>query len=738
MADSTAAPARRSHHGLRIAAISFGVLVLALVLLVMFFPWDLLRGPLNRYVSEKTGRHFAITRKLDVKLGRTTRVIADGIEFANPSWARDPYLVRAEGAEVEVNLLPLLHRRIELPLVSLHKPQLGLQVEPDGRRTWAFGKDTKDKRNVPVIGSMVIDNGALHFVAAEHGADIRAEFGLEKSAFGGQPGAARDAGKADNLPLSFRAEGQWKQQPFKAEGRGGNVMQLNGPLPQPFPATFKVNAGRTSLQAEGTVASLATMDGLNVNVLMQGQNLADLYHLAGVVLPETPRYNVRLHLDKQGEVWHATQINGKLGNSDLEGQLDFDASKDVPLLTGNVKSKALDFDDLAPLVGLPEQPRSAAAQPGAGSVPVQAKAPAAKRDPAHKVLPTATLDTKRLKAMNADVRYAAARITHVREIPLERASVHVVMQGGVLDLQQLDLGVAGGRIAGRMRFDGNKEPALAQAKLDVRSLELARLFPGTKFARASFGKIHGDIDLTGRGNSAATMLGTSSGNVALLMGQGQISNLIMELVGLDIGEALKFYFEGDQQIGIRCAAAAFDVNKGLMSSRALMFDTTDTVVYGDGRLSLAQESMDMVFRPYPKDKSILALRSPLRVGGTFFAPKAGVDKGALAARAGAALALGAINPLLALAATVETGPGKDANCGAVLREAAAPAAEARAEASIPAGGTGTQAMGAGAQDKPKGGIAGFFGKLRGQLGGPARSRPGADYPLDPQPAVPAR
>ena len=62
-----------------------------------FFPWDWLRGPLNRYVSDKTGRHFEITRKLDVKLGRTTRILADGIEFANPEWASDPHLVKAEG-----------------------------------------------------------------------------------------------------------------------------------------------------------------------------------------------------------------------------------------------------------------------------------------------------------------------------------------------------------------------------------------------------------------------------------------------------------------------------------------------------------------------------------------------------------------------------------------------------------------------------------------------------------------
>ncbi|MDQ3271705.1 MAG: AsmA family protein, partial [Pseudomonadota bacterium] len=121
----------------RIVAGIFAMLVL-LALLLVFFPWDVLRGPINRHVSEQTGRKFEITRKLDVKLGRTTRVFADGIEFANPSWAREPYLVKAEAAEIQIRLWPLLMGRIELPLVSLQKPQLGLQIEPDGRRTWSL------------------------------------------------------------------------------------------------------------------------------------------------------------------------------------------------------------------------------------------------------------------------------------------------------------------------------------------------------------------------------------------------------------------------------------------------------------------------------------------------------------------------------------------------------------------------------------------------------------------------
>jgi uncharacterized protein involved in outer membrane biogenesis len=277
----------------------------------------------------------------------------------------------------------------------------------------------------------------------------------------------------------------------------------------------------------------------------------------------------------------------------------------------------------------------------------------------------------------------------------------------VLQLDPTDLGVAGGRFTGRIRINGKSDPAVAEIKLDARALELGKLFPSAKLTRASFGKIHGVIDLRGRGNSVAQMLGTSSGNFALLMGRGQISNLLLEIAGLDGGEIIKFFAEGDQNAELRCAAAAFDVKNGVMTSRALVLDTSDTVIYGDGYVSLANEAMDLTLNPYPKDKSILAFRSPLKLAGTFAKPKAGVDKAALTGKAGVVLALGAINPLLGLAATIETGPGKDADCRSVLQEAADPAAAARAAAagtpdpSKPAQGNTTNVMGA----APKSGVS---------------------------------
>ena len=59
------------------------------------------------------------------------------------------------------------------------------------------------------------------------------------------------------------------------------------------------------------------------------------------------------------------------------------------------------------------------------------------------------------------------------------------------------------------------------------------------------------MDLSGRGNSIAAMLGSSSGKVGLAMGRGHVGNLVMELAGLDITESLKFLVTGDKRF---CAA----------------------------------------------------------------------------------------------------------------------------------------------------------------------------------------
>ncbi|RUR70618.1 AsmA family protein [Variovorax guangxiensis] len=648
------------------------LLVALLAIGLAFFPWDVLREPVNRYVSEKTGRKFEITRRLDVGLGwRQATVRLDGVEFANPSWARDPYLVKAERADFDIRLWPLISSSVVIPRLALSSPTVGLQMEADGRRTWSLGKEGRDSSEggtVPTIGQVQIDSGAVDFLAKHLGVDLHADLSY-------------DSGRGE-MPLDYRIKGRYKGQPLTASGRTGNVLQIEATNAPPFPIEIRAAAGQTQLRAAGTVARLSDLDGIDARFDIKGQTLGALFPLLGIALPQTSPYTLSGKLDKRGKLWEASGLKGRLGLSDIAGDMRFDQSGKLPHLAGDLRSNVMDMDDLGPLIGLPPTARTAATVEGVAPPPTVTQV----KRPGGKVLPTAPLDFDRLRAMNADVKYTADRIRNVREVPLERGSVQVKLAEGVLTLDPLDLGVAGGRLSGAIRIDGSKKPADIRASLDARAMQLARLFPKLETTGNSVGRLDGRINLSGSGSTVANWLGGASGDVAVISGRGQFGNLLPVFATLVGGDIIKFILRGDRNVELRCAALAFDVNKGLMTGRTLVVDTTNAVFIATGQANLATEGLDFVIRPEPKSKNILSIRTPLVVGGTFGDPKGGLEVGPLAGRGLAALALGAVNPLLALAATIEPGPGEDSNCQGVVAQANKPTAGAAAKGAARAKG----------------------------------------------------
>jgi len=322
----------------------------------------------------------------------------------------------------------------------------------------------------------------------------------------------------------------------------------------------------------------------------------------------------------------------------LGGSASVTVGRDRPLLKANLASKRLDFDDLAGFVGAPPQTG------GSEAANAQQRAEAAALAADARMLPDTPYNLAKLRAMDADVRWKAHRI-NAPGLPLDDMDAHLLLEGGLL------------------RMDARSSPIRTQARIAARGLDLGELFPQAELTKSAIGRIGGDISLTGTGNSIAAILGSSSGDVAIGMGRGQISNLLMELAGLDIAEALKFLVTKDRTVPVRCAFGDFTVKGGVMQARALAFDTTDTLIVGKGQISLKDETLDLELRPRPKDRSILALRSPLVVGGTFKDPSFRPDFKRLGLRGATALALGSIAPPAALLATIEVGPGEDSGCG---------------------------------------------------------------------------
>lgn len=619
-----------------------GILAAALVALFLLFDWNWFKGPLERQVSARTGREFRISGNLDVDLGRVTTLRADALHFGNASWSKEPTMAAAQRAEMDIEVWPLLFRRqLRIPEIRLRQPQLRLETGPEGKGNWDFGAsggtDVAFRR-------LWIEDGRLQFFDAARKTDI--DIRLDS--------VARRDGEAAPA-VDIRGGGHWTGEAFKLQGRAESPLALRD-AEQPYRIDLRAQAGPTQAHARGTLLDPLRLRDFDLRLALSGQDLEDLYPLIGIATPSTPPYRLDGRFTRDGNTWNYDDFTGVVGDSDLGGSASVTVGRVRPLLKANLISKRLDFDDLAGFVGAPPQTGGKEAS-NAGQ-----KAKANRLAADARVLPETPYDLTKLRAMDADVRWKAQRI-NAPSLPIDDMDAHLLLDGGVLRLEPLNFGVADGDIRSTIRMDAREQIIRTRARIAVRRLNLGKLFPDVKLTQDAIGRIGGDIAITGSGNSIARILGSANGDIALGMGHGRISNLLMELAGLDIAESLKFLVTKDKTVPIRCAFGDFAVKDGVMQTRTLAFDSTDTLIVGKGTISLKDETLDLELRPRPKDRSILALRSPLVVGGTFKDPSFHPDFKRLGLRGATALVLATITPPAALLATLELGPGEDARCG---------------------------------------------------------------------------
>lgn len=619
-------------------------LLAAILLLIALWDWNWFKGPVERAVQARTGRALHIGN-LDVDLGRVTTIRADSITFANAQWARQPKMASADRVEIDVRFWPLLRGSVQLPEIRLTRPDALLQTAPkaDQAGNWDFMGESSGGEPMQ-LRRLHIDDGRLQFL------DERGRTDIQVAVRSGEPKQADAA-----PPLLVSGKGEWQGNAFTLRGNTESPLELTH-SGQPFRIHLDGRAGATHAVASGTLTNPFQLQTFKLQFRLSGQDMEDLYPLLGIALPSTPPYRLDGQLSRDHQVWQYQKFNGTVGDSDLGGDVKVEVGGERPRLTANLVSRRLDFDDLAGFIGAPPK------TDGDETANAEQKAEAARLAARPTILPDTPYNLGKLRSMDADVRLRAQRI-NAPSLPLDDMDAHLFLDDGLLRLDPLNFGVAGGDIRSTVRMDARRPQIATTLKASVRRVQLGQLFPDAKLAEQASGGIGGEIDLTGNGNSIAAMLGSSDGNVAVGMGKGHVGNLIMELAGLDVAESLKFLFTGDKQIPLRCAFADFGVKDGLMDSRALAVDTTDTLIIGEGTVNLKNEQMDLLLRPRPKDISILALRSPLRIDGTFKDPGFRPDFKALGLRGAIALALGSIAPPAALLATFEPGPGKDSNCG---------------------------------------------------------------------------
>nr|WP_319527239.1 AsmA family protein [Pseudomonas laurentiana] len=659
---------------------AFASLLLVLTALAVFiatFDWNRIKPLLNARVSEALHRPFAVNGDLAVRWQRdaelegwrawvpTAHVRAENLSLGNPDWLAGTQMVGLKRVEFRLSLLPLLVRQVVIPRIDLKQPTASLKRLANGRANWTF-----DVASQAEPSPWSVEIGAIGFDEGQMRLDdqiLKTQLNLVIDPLGkpipfsdivGQASAQKR--NAQDYAFGVKVEGLYQGQPLIGHGKVGGLLAIQDAR-QPFPLQADLRSGDTHVILAGTLTDPRNLGALDLRLRLAGASLGNLYPLTGVTLPDSPSYSTDGHLTAKlrepgGAVFRYEGFNGTIGESDIHGDLTFVARQPRPKLSGALVSNQVLFKDLAPLIGAD----TSTAQKARGGVSEQ---------PTDKVLPVEAFRTERWRAMDADVSFSGKRIEHGARLPFSDLSTHVLLDDGILSLEPLHFGVAGGNLRLKVHLDGRTVPMQGRAQLSARNLKLKALFPGFEPMQTSFGELNGDADLNGRGNSVAALLGTASGELKMLINDGAISRDLMEIAGLNVGNYVIGKLFGDKEVKINCAAADIGIKEGLATSRLFVLDTETAIINIDGTANLAQEQLDLSIDPQSKGLRLLSLRSPLYVRGPFAKPSAGVQAVPLMLRGAGLVALGvAVAPAAGLLALVAPSGDEPNQCTPVLAQ----------------------------------------------------------------------
>jgi len=633
----------------RIATGLFGVTAGAAVLLILFWNWDWFIPLVDAQASAALGRPVTIAH-FHVHLGRATTVVADDVVVANPhGFPADAPLARIARLSVVANVMDYIRTRtIVLPTITIDHPDIHATALADGTTNFALklpaAKPGAKPAPPPQIGDLVIDGGTARVIDPH----VKSDFTLAIST----EAATEHAASA----ILVTARGTYAGQPITGRFVGGALLSLRATR-NPYPIDLHLANGPTKVSLVGTVENPLNFAGARLKLDFSGPDMAQLYPLTGIPIPQTPPFSIAGNIDYRKPDIRFTDFEGRVGSSDLEGDIAVTPRAGAkPDVTMDLRSRRVDLTDLGGFIGTP---------PGRRATPGQTVAQErqlAKAEASSSLLPTTPISLPKLRAADIHLKYRGEHIEN-RYTPFDKLVVDMDVINGNITLHPLDFVVGNGNITSTISLAPDANDLIhTDARIKFQHLELARIMQATHSFKGR-GILGGEARIDAHGNSVASMMGHGNGELKLvLVSAGNVSALLVDLAGLEFGNALLSELGIPNQAQIDCFVTDMPLNDGILDTKALLLDTNEARVVGKGTIDFRNQTLDYALTTRSKHFSIGSLPGPIDITGPLGNPS--IRPGAeVVARAGAAAGLGVLlTPLGALLPTIQFGVGNDNAC----------------------------------------------------------------------------
>lgn len=307
-----------------VAAAMFGVSIDA----------SLWRDAAAQRASAALGRPVTLQGHLELKLGRELQLRAGGVRVMNPAGFSGPEFLAIGAASARIDVFDALRGRWRLRSIEASDVVLRLERSVDGRGNWSMSP-----RHAPTVAPAAIDIDrftlrglALHYQDA--GSGTRRVLSLDE--------LSGSAGRNDRLRLAASGRAT-DQRPYTLKLDGGPLRLLQEDA-EPWPFTLDIDARGAALHANGSLDMRSGRAGFGFTARADG--LESLGRLVGAQLPPSGPATLQGTVAAAADAIELSSFRGRLGASEVSGQLALAFGGTRPRLSGSLDAAALDMREL--------------------------------------------------------------------------------------------------------------------------------------------------------------------------------------------------------------------------------------------------------------------------------------------------------------------------------------------------------------------------------------------------------
>jgi uncharacterized protein involved in outer membrane biogenesis len=636
---------------LRIAAV-FGavaaVAIAAVAIAIATVDVNAFSGLIRDRVREATGRELTV-RTIALKRSLTPTLTLVDVSLANAPWAGEPALLTARTLEIEVGLMPLLQRQLEVGRIVLIEPTIALETDGRGRGNWRIDRQ---QSSPPTAGTPQSDGGSI-FSAFSVGRIAMQDGTLT---YRNGPGGRATRVAIERLTIA-------------AENRAA-----------PIDVAFRGAVDATPVAVEATLGAfdLLTQDDRDYPVKLSGEIGAR-------------RVAIAADLKWGQHLYRADRLEATVGGNTVKGDVAVNTNGPRPSITFDLAADTWSLDDA------PEPPPAPAKRKTArGRAKVTPAA--AKGGNAGAPAPFFTqkvVDFEKLRTFDARGDLAIGKLVLAKGRIVERLRAHVALVDGRAELSGVQAAALGGTLTGNLTIDAARENATRIAlRAEGRELDLAALSALAGVPRnITGGKTHVSADLALAGNSPREWARTADGQFTAIVGPATLPHGKGDATALvaKLADAVNPFRAVDAATELTCAVVRLPLTNGVAKvDRTIAFETKKVGVAASGIVDLRDESLDLAFKVDPREGipiDVAKFSDLVRLRGPLSAPVVVLNEQGAAttiARLGAAYATGGLSMLgESLLSRASAGGECDAALGKTQPAPARAAAPAAAPAANP-------------------------------------------------------